>query len=964
MALVYAILGAALGLIVGSAGGAATGFVGGIAIGLLYARTRRLADAVARLERHAGIEAPAAQAPARVRPAAAAQAGDVPARPAATGWHEPSPESTAVAAAARTAGNADAPEKAAHTANTADAADNTARTANARATMAAAARSADVGAVGSPDGATDTTSPATAAQAAPPRPAPAAAARPPVFPARNKPRTDTGPSLDSRIVDTLKRWLTEGNLPVKFGAVILFVGVASGLKYMLDAGLIEVPMWLRLVAVAAVGVAMLGFGFRERVRRRVFGISMEGAGIGIVLLTTFAAYRLYGVLDAGPAFAIVIGLVALAATLAVRQDAVVLAVLGFAAGYLAPILLSTGSGNHVALFGWYAVLNAAVLLIAWLRAWRALNVMGFVFTYAIGYTWGWQYYRPEHYATVAPFVLLFFAFYVAVPLLYATRRDAPARGLVDALLVFGTPVLSFGAYAALKAGDGTHLGIAALVCAALYSVLALFTRRDAALATLTAAYALIAIGFTALAVPLALSERWTAAVWSLQGAALTWYGLRVDRRVPRWMGLALQAAASIAWIDGRWADPWQTRTDWVLLFNPEGLSLLLLALGPWLSGWLYTRRGSAGWVSGPLLGLGALWWYAFVIHECVYVAAADPLGPAFLLAIGASAALFALARFAWPRIGWLVVVAAFHALPLVFASAIESGPPLYTAAPWSLIALFAGLWAGLAALGRAPTQRAVSWTHLAALLALAASISLDASVRLFERDALGEAWLMLTVALPAVVLVLGLALAPRVFALPLAALWPRYRTRVQSGLGLVLGGMLVAGLFGHGDPAPLPYLPLLNPLDTSLVGLLVLLTWLARPAAPQVGAWLVALWRYVLPPAAFVVVSNIALRGVHHLADLPWSIDLLDARVSQTTLTVVWCVCGVTAWIAGSRRGSRPLWTTGAVLMGIVLLKLIAVDRNYVGNLPGIVSFVAVGVLLMVVGYLAPSPPRAAAGAR
>jgi uncharacterized membrane protein len=348
----------------------------------------------------------------------------------------------------------------------------------------------------------------------------------------------------------------------------------------------------------------------------------------------------------------------------------------------------------------------------------------------------------------------------------------------------------------------------------------------------------------------------------------------------------------------------------------------------------------------------------------VYVAAADPLGPAFLLALGASAALFALARLAWPRIGWLIVVAAGYAVPLLVASAIESTPPLFSAAPWALAALYAGLWAGLAALGRAPLQRGVSWAHLAALLALGTGLALDAAVRLDERDSLGAAWVMLAVAGPFVVLVLGLALAPRACAFPLATPWPHYRTRVQSGLGLVLGALLVVGLFGHGDPAPLPYLPLLNPLDASLLGLLGLISWLARPAAPQVGNWLVALWRLVLPPAAFVVVSNLALRGVHHLAGLPWSIDLLDARVSQTTLTVVWCVCGVVAWVVGSRRGSRPLWTAGAVLMGIVLLKLIVVDRNYVGNLPGIVSFVAVGVLLIVVGYLAPSPPRAAAAPR
>jgi uncharacterized membrane protein len=105
--------------------------------------------------------------------------------------------------------------------------------------------------------------------------------------------------------------------------------------------------------------------------------------------------------------------------LAVRQSAPALAVLGFFGGYAAPVLLSTGSGDHVALFGYYAVLNAAVLLVAWLRPWRALNLLGFVFTFAVGGVWGWQYYRPELFASVEPFLILFWLFFSMIPVLYA-----------------------------------------------------------------------------------------------------------------------------------------------------------------------------------------------------------------------------------------------------------------------------------------------------------------------------------------------------------------------------------------------------------------------------------------------------------------------------------------------------------------------------------------------------------------
>jgi uncharacterized membrane protein len=44
--------------------------------------------------------------------------------------------------------------------------------------------------------------------------------------------------------------------------------------------------------------------------------------------------------------------------------------------------------------------------------------------------------------------------------------------------------------------------------------------------------------------------------------------------------------------------------------------------------------------------------------------------------------------------------------------------------------------------------------------------------------------------------------------------------------------------------------------------------------------------------------------------------------------------------------------------MGLVLAKLVLVDRQHLGNLLGIGSFMAYGLLCTVVGYLAPAPPR------
>ena len=52
----------------------------------------------------------------------------------------------------------------------------------------------------------------------------------------------------------------------------------------------------------------------------------------------------------------------------------------------------------------------------------------------------------------------------------------------------------------------------------------------------------------------------------------------------------------------------------------------------------------------------------------------------------------------------------------------------------------------------------------------------------------------------------------------------------------------------------------------------------------------------------------------------------------------------------------------GASLMVVVIAKLFLVDLSSVGTLARIASFLTVGALLLITGYLAPLPPKKAQG--
>src|SRR5206468_8699179 len=130
-------------------------------------------------------------------------------------------------------------------------------------------------------------------------------------------------------------------------------------------------------------------------------------------------------------FFLLVGIVLFSAILALAQEAVALAAIGVVGGFLAPILTATETGNHVALFSYYALLNAGILGIAWFRAWRALNLLGFAFTALVGTLWATQRYRADLLASTDPFVVMFFLFYLIIAVLYALRQSLELRRVVD-----------------------------------------------------------------------------------------------------------------------------------------------------------------------------------------------------------------------------------------------------------------------------------------------------------------------------------------------------------------------------------------------------------------------------------------------------------------------------------------------------------------------------------------------------
>ncbi len=751
---------------------------------------------------------------------------------------------------------------------------------------------------------------------------------------------------------TVKRWFTVGNVPVKIGMLVLLAGVAALLKYASDQGWLRLPIQLRLAGVSAAAIAALVFGWRQREDKRAFALALEGGAIGVLLLTVFAAFKLYGLLPAAAAFALSVVLVAGLCVLAVLQNSRTLALLGILAGFLAPIWLSSGNGNHVVLFSYYALLNAAIFFIAWVRPWRVLNLVGFLFTWGIGTVWGVLVYDPAKYASTQPFLFLFFAFYLLIPILYARKRPARRSDRIDGCLLFGTPLIAFTLEAALLNGARLPLAFHALGLAALYTALAWTLIRRERYAALGQTHALLAVGFATLAIPLALSARATASVFALEGAGLVWLGLKQDRRLPVWTGFALQVAAALAFFLG--AGDWTRDTH--ALANPTCMGALLIAIAGFASAHWTRDRGKLELATACYLWALA-WWCGNAINEIDRFVA--PMNRAdFFLAFAAITGWLAAEGARWRPARPLVLttLAAFLiAIPLAFA---ESSAHLQPFAGYGIAAWIAFDLLGVRSLIclRASEDEFASWVQGVWWLVWPTVLSLLGGY-IARHLALADGWRILTIALPWLA-VTALALFRWAWlAMPRGARFDACRTPMHSTYFALLGVGWVVSLFLAAGSAPLPWMPVLNPVELAELGALGLAVhWLRSGPAPR----LLVRWRIPLLSAlAFALLTCMTLRTVHFWGRSPWNSALPWTGLAQTSLTIVWSVLGVVAWILGSRRGRRALWLAGAVLMGLVLAKLILVDRQHLGNLLGIGSFIAYGVLCTLVGYLAPAPPRA-----
>jgi uncharacterized membrane protein len=771
-------------------------------------------------------------------------------------------------------------------------------------------------------------------------------------------------SAQDKVVAAIRSFFTGGNTLVRVGVIVLFFGVAFLLRYMAEHSHISIEV--RLTGVALASIALIILGWRLRKARGGYALALQGGGVGILYLIVFASLRLYSVLPATIAFPALVVIAILSAALAVLQNSMAFALLALSGGFLAPVLASTGEGSHVVLFSYYAVLNSGIVAIAWFKAWRPLNLAGFVFTFAIGTVWGVLKYLPKDFATTEPFLILFFLFYLGIAILFTLRQPTKTVGYIDGTLIFGTPIVVFALQSAMLHERLMVLAYSAVALSALYLFAAYLLKRRASDShkLLFESFIALSVAFLTLAVPLALDARWNAATWSLEGAALIWVGCRQTRLLPRLFGALLNFAAACLALS-----EFKMSNDYLALPLGDYFGILVQSAAAIFSA--RTLQKHRAHLSGPeslvrdalYWGGLALWLLGSVSEVHRYVPTYDIAAALLLVTITAlgSSEIHQRTQLGVAKIAALVQLPAMLGFAAFAAS--NQPHPFANGGWWGWLAAFAALYVVMFRHEGEARARLARYLNSVAAWFFCALFSWELAWQVKTHVIGGDTWAASAwIVIPAFFLWRLPKLVTRVR-------WPFARNREAylflAGVGVVLylaSWSMLTNAVSAGDTAPLPYVPLLNPLDLgqALILLVLLGYWrfLRAVDTPETARIDKSVPLPGLAALTFIWLNALLLRTLHHWFGVAFNLDaLMASTLVQTCLSLFWTVLALMAMLTAARKRERIVWLVGASLLVVVIAKLFLIDLSRIGSVERIISFVGVGLLMLIVGYFSPLPP-------
>lgn len=717
------------------------------------------------------------------------------------------------------------------------------------------------------------------------------------------------------------------------GGAALLLGVAFFLRYAWDRGWLRPPPEVRVLLAVLFGAALCGAGeWLYRKRMRPLAAALYGTGTAVLFISFFGAHAYFDppVMGLTSAYVGVILTAALGVFLALRIGLLSQAILSLAGAYLAPVILSARVDKSLELLTYLGCVSAAGLIVSYFRGDHLRRRLSTSLPdgHRIGLAAFWPGLRW--------FVLAVTYFWFLVWWFDTGRKhDHDTLGQVWMATMFAAMLIEafVSAERAIKLRD-VSLGNAAEP-APLDRILEA-KHIGPSLANILAALMLVNTGFTFGAFYFLLqrgSDSQLGAVALLLAAVQAIVAIATRLRQVMWSAL-IQVAALVTLATPLLLDEFHITMAWLTLAT----AIALLA-------WQLNLPRARAWVV-VLLALTVLRLVTFDLHDpglrSLLVEFNGQQITRWLLMIWCTGMLLHAAGWMRPRVtrwvGAQHLIERFEARKVSLEPAGPNRPhatPQYATpnSDWRL-PVHDPLGALLAAAGSVLAIGATEMMWSGASMTFFVMLWLTPMIVFapFGRE-LGYGWHALWIARLA-----SLRWLVVDNLLPLLESWelPRLDTTTPLlNLTALNGVLLCAALILFGTNARL----------------VASIRWNRGPLrAMSSGRWLIdatAGWVGVL---VFAWLNFEMLRFIDLLANQGRLRD--PVMVKQMALSVLWATVGLTSIIVGFQRKIRPLRYVALALLGITLAKVLLVDMANVQAVWRVLSFMAVGALLICVSYV------------
>ncbi len=804
----------------------------------------------------------------------------------------------------------------------------------------------------------------------------------PTFPSVSALENKRKPLL--RMAMLIFRLLSKSNPVAKWSLIVLLAGIVGLATYVAKHQFLSIE--LRLLLATSSGLILLITGWFLRHKYLMYALLLQAGGLGIMYIAVYTAYQLYQLLPLSYAFALLFLFSFMGGIIAIVQNIKVLAIFAIAGSFLIPLLLVSDTGNDFGLLSYYALLNMLITTVAKYRAWRSLNVVGLLFTVVLSGHWGLFKYTQDQYLVTQVFLVLFILLYVHITIALADLAKKKQVDWINRLFVCMVPIVGFSFQFYIVKHIAHGVAFSLFFFSLFYAVMVfyLLQRDKNKYYLLIEVYLAFAILCATLFIPLVIHGSWLVVAWALEGGVLLWLFILQNR----WWGRIF--AVLLQWLSG-WLllAEFPSMANKMPFLNAGFTAGVVIAIVGIISAYGLSRRvKSAVYFEYRLSQLNFIWgvsWWLFAVSKQLYALFPHFIAIPYLfehssvrliethpqiynesyywssmlicVLITALAAWQAFRKWNWIYT-YNVAILLMPAMVVIFFANLPQYATLFLQTPIWLAALVILYWMlyqyekypmRFLKLYHGPTFVLLVWQ-------VTLWVSLTIAIGIFRQPGLKH---LLYAIVPAIFL----------FLLQCPSIIQRWPCKRWSQQYLGTGGFLIVlymmfwllftNLQLDKNVLLHPYLPVLNLTDiTSIIALVVSLLWIIRKENLDALNWDKNFRDGLL---VFLGVISIIWLNAMLLRSLMVYFDLsprtiFSVHIVQMTMSILWGVMALAMIIIANYLRLRWLWMTAAALVVLVIIKMLLVDflESYV--IERIVFFIAVSVILLIIGFISPLP--------